>query len=292
MYRNILNEPHHWQPARVILLQATSLGVLVNIILCIFQPFSLYIIAGGILKYVVLCGYGFITFLIVCITSIIFPGLFPQLYIPEQWALKKELQYAILNFILIGICNWLYSIWVFQMALSWRTFLFFQVATYSVGMLPYIIIVMANHIRLLRKNTKTAENLNSSLDEYEQNKAIIEEQPVKIVSDGGYDHFELMPSSFAFAESADNYVKIWYDEGGKLKQKMIRQTLKNIEHLFKDYSYIIRCHRTYVVNTNFITSFTGNAQGLKLTIRSENRMQVPVSRSMVPAIKSLLANRI
>jgi DNA-binding LytR/AlgR family response regulator len=90
------------------------------------------------------------------------------------------------------------------------------------------------------------------------------------------------------AESADNYVKIWYEEGSQLKMKMMRLTLKKLENIFKSDPLVLRCHRTYIANIHFVTAFSGNAQGLKLEISIAPDILIPVSRTMVPAIKALL----
>lgn len=88
---------------------------------------------------------------------------------------------------------------------------------------------------------------------------------------------------FLYAESADNYVKVFYTGG----QQLIRSTLKQLEDSFRGNERIFRCHRTYLVNLDRVIHISGNAQGYKLHLEGVVQT-IPVSRSLNGQIASLV----
>lgn len=267
------------------------MGVLITAILLIFQPFGLYGFSSIVHKALIAAGYGLITFLIVTLNGLLVPAVFPSVYVAERWTVGKSLLLeGAVNFCLIGLVNWLYSVRVFAFSITLNTFLFFELATICVGLLPYIIVVFYNHIVLLRKNIQEAEDLNENMLQYQQPEPPQTAATIRILGDSENDSLELAPSSFLFASAADNYVKIRYRDGDVVSSRMMRMTLKKLSEYFSDHAHIIRCHRTYLVNIHHVSSFSGNAQGLKLKLRDSPDAEIAVSRAMVPVIKNLLAD--
>ena len=69
----------------------------------------------------------------------------------------------------------------------------------------------------------------------------------------------------------------------------MRVTLTKIEKELQDYNKIIRCHKSYIVNVNFINNINGNARGYLLK-SDEIPFNIPVSRSFSKqSLKSLLS---
>jgi DNA-binding LytR/AlgR family response regulator len=67
-----------------------------------------------------------------------------------------------------------------------------------------------------------------------------------------------------------------------LRHKLIRLSLKQLEIQLENFSQIKRCHRSYLVNTQHISSIDGNARSL--TIQLDNvATSIPVSRSFSKA---------
>ncbi|RYD58409.1 MAG: LytTR family transcriptional regulator [Sphingobacteriales bacterium] len=285
-----LKQLHPVPTSRNVLVAALGIGLLISGVLFVFQPFGLFLVENGAAKNAIIAGYGLITFLVIVIKGIVVPAFIPAIYRKEVWTFGKDLFYdGLLSFLIIGTCNLLYSVWVFNYELSWRGFLFFQLATLLVGFLPYTVLAMYKHIRLLQRNIQTATSLNAGLETYQEDHTNAPADDLLLIkAESGYDKLELSPSAFAYAESADNYIKVFYEEQGVLREKMIRFTLKKLEDLFGNHPGIVRCHRAYIINVQFVASFSGNAQGLKLEVRNSEGMLVPVSRAMVPAIRGLL----
>ncbi|MGL4292561.1 MAG: LytR/AlgR family response regulator transcription factor [Bacteroidales bacterium] len=91
------------------------------------------------------------------------------------------------------------------------------------------------------------------------------------------DHFYVDPETFAYAESEGNYLTVYTFEKEILKKKLIRMTISDFERCLTDHSYIMRVHRSFIVNFNYIQRVSGNAKGYMLTI-NQAEGQIPVSR--------------
>lgn len=92
--------------------------------------------------------------------------------------------------------------------------------------------------------------------------------------------------SLYYAESQDNYIKIYYESEGKICNYMLRCTSKAIEDQFKD--HFIRCHRSYLVNKNKIILFNNERDNLYIRLSNEALPNIPVSRTYANSISSWL----
>ena len=89
-------------------------------------------------------------------------------------------------------------------------------------------------------------------------------------------------SEFILADSVGYYVMIYHLDDGVLVYKLIRLSLKQLDKQLEDISQIKRCHRSYLINMQHITSIDGNARSL--TIRLDKvATSIPVSRSFSKA---------
>jgi DNA-binding LytR/AlgR family response regulator len=81
-----------------------------------------------------------------------------------------------------------------------------------------------------------------------------------------------------YLESADNYVKIYYLNKGKLTNFMLRNSLKNIEESLSG-TALIRCHRSFVVNFDKVKVLRKEKDGIYLALDQENIPDIPVSKT-------------
>jgi hypothetical protein len=109
---------------------------------------------------------------------------------------------------------------------------------------------------------------------------------IEFVSDNNADNLKLLIADVAFIRSADNYVEIVYKEAEVFKKKLIRSTMKNIEHQIKGYSNFIRCHRICIVNTHFVEKLYRNYNNYWIIIKGYEE-QIPVSRQYLLKLKEI-----
>lgn len=72
--------------------------------------------------------------------------------------------------------------------------------------------------------------------------------------------FVVEENSMLYIESEENYCNLYYIEGQKVKKFMLRNTMKNIEALCESHG-ILRCHRSYFVNTQRIKTLRKERDG-------------------------------
>lgn len=96
---------------------------------------------------------------------------------------------------------------------------------------------------------------------------------------------------FLYAQSADNYIYIFYlNNRGEKMRFMLRNSLKSIEESFSSYN-IHRCHRFYVVNFRKVRVLRKSAEGLLLELDSGNSCEViPVSKTYATMVAELFSN--
>lgn len=118
-----------------------------------------------------------------------------------------------------------------------------------------------------------------------------DEQPASVEITGEYkESLTVSPSDILYIESVANYLSIWYFSEGELMQKRIRNTLKNIEELLSDYTFLLHCHRAFLVNTRFITHVDGNSAGCQLHLFSIDRT-IPVSKANIDSLRRILPGK-
>jgi tetratricopeptide (TPR) repeat protein len=60
---------------------------------------------------------------------------------------------------------------------------------------------------------------------------------------------------------------------------LMRSTMKAIENKLEKHPEFVRCHRSYIINTNYIDTITGNSKQQFLTLSHSNK-KIPISRSL------------
>lgn len=108
-----------------------------------------------------------------------------------------------------------------------------------------------------------------------------------IITGDSKESLSVSPADILYVESVANYLSIWYFHEGELRQKRIRNTLKNAEEALKDYTFLLHCHRAFLVNTRFITHVDGNSAGCQVHLFSIDRT-IPVSRANFEALRHAL----
>ncbi|MDR1202051.1 MAG: LytTR family transcriptional regulator [Tannerellaceae bacterium] len=255
-------------------------SLIVLFILGIFQPFGIGVMIKSDL--VVLAGFVLITVIGISIITCIFPLLFKRFY-SENWTVGKALLNGFLIVLIISFGNTLYyySFAHESSSFSWEntfdTFVSFLVITFLVSIVPFAIITFLQHNHVLSQHLQEAQELNKKLAEKTSSaQTVYNSNPIKL-SGNTKDFIELHPEQFIYLEAYGNYVKVNYAEKGMVKQKLLRTTIKQMEDELASVSFIIRCHRAFLVNIKHIISVKGNSQGYKLSFDYPTE-EIPVSR--------------
>lgn len=239
----------------------------IYVFLYIFTPFGVSDISDN--KAIYLFGFFLITFLVLFIFFFLMPKVFKEWF--EKWTIKKMILFSLTNILLISCLNWSYSQnFPVQFSKNYSVVDFFYF-TVSVGVFPIVLLVV--YIKNLKRKKEEklikvgAKNVLEQLEE-----------KITITSLNNQGTFSCLLSQFLLVKSEGNYVKIYFIHKEVLSQKMIYNSLINVEKQLQNYNFIMRCHRSFIANFNHVNRITGNQRNYKLHIE-ELPFSVPVSRS-------------
>jgi len=273
-----LNKPYPFNDdlrfnAKIILF--ISLGVLA--FLLIFQPIDFAVWSKKEIVYII-AGLVTSTFLVLSLNLIVLPSLFPKIFYKNTWNIKKEI---------------LWNLWIL-VAISSSDFLFysqitglFDISFFDItkilllGLLPVAVLITINQERLLRSHLISAQQLNKQLLEKKQHQKNL----IHFVSDYKNTTLTIKADLLIAIKSSDNYIEVYYKNNELVKKQIIRSSLKRVEELINKYEFILRCHRSYIVNIKFINEIQGNPQGFKLFM-VDTDFTVPVSQKYIHEFKN------
>lgn len=245
-------------------------SLFVVFILFVFQPFGISTIESN--AFWICLGFGVTTFLATALYEFVMEFVLHLKTPPEKWTFWKWILNNLGILLVISLANFLYArLWLFGYV-DWSLFPHMLYGTLMIGIIPLLMIGGWALMKAEQKYQHIAERIN--------------QQPARSQATGGGESsvFSIPLSRFRYAEALQNYVRIGYiDETGQFATKTERTTLKYILQKTKD-SAIVRTHRSFLVNRNYILSAQGNAQGLLLSL-ADCDFAVPVSRSHVASFR-------
>ena len=275
-----LNQPFPEVESPKQILQGISLAaVIVFMILFFFKPFGLAQIEKGA-WWISLC-FGIITFVVGISYEYLMTYSLPLDRQSLHWTLKHWIISTIGLILCIAMANYVFlAVISHYFEFNWKTFIFMIGNTFSVAIVPTIIAGLIVQNRNLKRNLKSAAELQEAIHSHD----IIKEQ-ITIVSDEQDDSFNCSSDALYYVEAMQNYINIYYKDGDDFRKFTLRNSLKSTcEQICSD--EIVKCHRSYIVNTTYIQKVSGNAQGLSLHLPFDRI--VPVSRSFIKKISEAI----
>ena len=254
-----------------------SVGVLA--FLFVFQPVDFSTLSNRTIFYLI-TGIAVSTFITLSLNLMILPSFLPKLFDTSKWNIKREIIWNI--WILLAISSsdlFLYSKLFGIMNIDYSDIL----KIILLGFLPVIILITINQERLLRSHLQSAQQMNKKLLEGKQKR----EKLVHFESDYNKDSLIIKAGMIVFIKSADNYIEVYYDNDGDVKKQMIRSSLKQAEELLLEFDYILKCHRSFIVNVNRIKEIQGNSRGYKLFFENIDSTAL-VSQKYIPDFRKLI----
>jgi DNA-binding LytR/AlgR family response regulator len=151
------------------------------------------------------------------------------------------------------------------------------------AILPISVLIIINQNNMLRSHLKLAEELNKKLKEHK----LIQDKIIHFTSNYQKDSLAIKISTLLFIRSANNYIEVFWKDGDKIKNQMVRCSMSITEEIVKEHKFIFKCHRSFIVNINYIERFEGNSQGYKLFFENVN-FPIPVSKSSASKLQELI----
>ena len=228
-------------------------------------------------------GLAAISFIVMVIFRILLPSYLNSIFRLESYKISNEVVIILLIWVFIALGNIFYLRYVGLLELSLYTV--FKIVLFS--SFPSVILKLADVNKSLRDQLKhmVEKNIKMGRQVGEEEQGI--RAPELISSDTKSDKIELDPDDIMLVKSADNYVKIFYREEEKVKQKMLRKTISNMYDQLRKYPEFLRCHRTSIVNSQYIVSLKNNYRGYSLELLDYEE-EIPVSRQYLLTVKEYL----
>lgn len=249
------------------------IGLFIFLFLFLFKPFGLETAGAKALEYAFYFG------LATTVVSLFYEVLLAYiLRIDRQshhWTFGKWLISVLFLIILIAMANYSILAMIYD-GFDFSAYRFLRIAysTFLVGIFPIFFIGFIKLNHSLRKHENLARNYNISKEESDH---------IWNIGSSENGSLDIPVNNFLYAEAMQNYIALNFIDDGMHRKELIRQTMKELESTIPVKS-IQRCHRSFIVNKNHISSITGNAQGLKLEINNKED-SVPVSRSYIDKFK-------
>lgn len=266
-------------------------GCFVALFLIVFQPFgiSVWETPHKLLK---LIGFGFISFICPVIYRIIISYLLKKYNPEDTWQVWKEIVSMVLVLLFIALANLCFANFIHIASFGLYQFLAAALGTLLIAVFPVTANVAVKYNRFLALNRKEAQHIEEELvivqHQAEEQQAVTgmpeditdaaESNTLIFTSENEKDRLELTADELVYIESADNYSTIVFIKDNRVQKLMLRSSLKRLESLSVS-GYVIRCHRSYMVNLLKIKHVEGNAQGYRITFKEHIETEVPVSRN-------------
>jgi hypothetical protein len=246
--------------------------------LWLFQPFNISQLPARPKLYLI-AGLSIVTFLSLSFHLLLLPSFFPKFFASSKWNIRKEILWDV--WILFTI---LVSYFLLNNTLGVLKFGFdLVVKLVLVAVIPITLVIVLNHNKMLRAHLKVADELSKKMKEHK----LLQDKVVYFNSDYQKDSLAVKVSLLLFIRSANNYIEVYWKESEAIKSQMIRCSLLYAENLLKEYKFMVKCHRSYLVNINFLDRIEGNSQGYKLFIENIS-FPIPVSKPSVAKLQELI----
>ena len=274
-----LSTPYYFNPSIIFKIKiSTNFGICVFVFLYVFKSFSLASFGDHILQYT--AAIGVFTFLGSFLMLFIPPLLLPDYFNEDKWTVGKNILFLLLATLFVGSLLWYCStIYKDGKELPIVSLPLFLMYTFLVGAIPIFFSVYLNEKNLRRNRRHKIKEIKKFKEKrILENKKTLKTEII-IYSDNQKEKIVFNINNLVYVTSQGNYASFFLKlEDNKLKEKILRVTLSKIEQELEPYTKVIRCHKSYIVNTNFMADISGNARGYIL-ISNLLSIEIPVSRS-------------
>ncbi|SNU05813.1 transcriptional regulator, LytTR family [Prevotellaceae bacterium MN60] len=99
---------------------------------------------------------------------------------------------------------------------------------------------------------------------------------------------EVIPERIIYIESMSNYADVCYLDNDNLQHHALRITMKQLRESLASYTFLIPCHRAFLINLNFVASISGRpSTGCTLQMFQVEKT-IPVARAYTKEIHNRL----
>ena len=283
-------------------LQSALIAIL---FISVFLPFGLN--HFGWLRWALIGGLGIIIAFCVLTSELIVEKLFRMpndVSLGSQYIIKRNIRFESINTLFSVI---LMSLFLDAFANNDIVDNHFSWATLGTVIAINCFTTIVIHVywrsvykkRYIIKQLEEAQLLNGMLQERQRHNT--KEQPtaqptptadnddVVCISGATKESLEVRPSEVLFATSEGNYVRVHYINDGNEHNMLIRTSMKNVADLLCRHSYIMQCHRAFIVNLRHVEKVESRNSGIALVMQYGEE-SVLVSKQYASEVKERIKN--
>jgi len=229
---------------------------------------------------------GFVVAITLSVNLLAIPKIISSAFSEDRWNIGREITWNIWLSLTTILGTTVYGALVTGQTLSvyyiYRASL--NSLVFTLFLTPIgVLCVMNNYIRSLKRKLARAEQLTRSLQS-SQTKSFT--QPLELISETGKEKLKMPVDKLLFVQSCDNYANVVRQNNGSTEEKLLRSSLKNIEEQLT-LPFVVRCHRSFIVNLSLVRSITGNSRNYALSLKNYHT-PIPVSRESEKHVLDLL----
>ncbi len=257
---------------------AVSLGIF--LFLLFFQPFTLRNPDFNN-RLILLATFGAITLVLLSIFRLVIPSIFTRAFSEKHWTIGKEILINLLFVIFNSVSFSFFARYVGKIPITFHT----EIIMVIISITAASVLVVTNQMYLLRRMAEVLSNGNQD-EENGENDSIASSE-IEFESENKTEYFQVFAEQLIVVRSASNYVEVIYRDNEKVYKKLIRNTMQYTEKLFTAHPEMIRCHRSCIVNKNYIRKVERKANGLALHM-FDYPQEIKVSRQYILKVKEAL----
>lgn len=261
----ILNHRKFYYIGHKLLYFSIILSIMVFIFNILFEPFNIEKEEHK-MNFLILTSIKSIIVFLSTYISIRFAGKF---FIKQKWNIVSEFFLIMCLSFLIGVILFLTRDIFYENPDNWSIRYLVEEIRNALFTGVLIMIIYLPYLILIYKNEADGGN---------------QEQLITIKSRVKSDTFSINPDKILYAKSDGNYLELFYDDGGSIRRAIIRLTIKELEKQLKDYNFLIKVHRSFIINNNKILKIKKKPQGVAL-ILNNIKEEIPVARTVAPLFR-------
>ncbi len=246
-------------------------GAVVGAFLVIFKPFGINHNSWQVNLFLI--GFGIITFLVTFLSEyFVVPILNRYTSKSSLWTL------VVCNTLFIALANILYVWYVTSGGEApIQEYLNVFLYTLAVAFIPLSILIIFQKNRVLKEKKHTLEEFKKNYSDLDSSKYI------KLQGLARIENLNVPTEKVLYLKSEDNYTSIYLTDNEHI---MFRGSLKHFELQLKA-SPILRCHRSYIVNTRHISQIIKKKRRYEIKL-NDFGLTLPVSKEMSKIILNAL----
>lgn len=257
-----------------------GMGTFVALFFAILKPLYINEFIENVPLYSFFCGI--IVTVVLLFYFFFIVRSFPSFFNKSSWNIGRHVSTVIFLMFLCSFSIWVYNQYTPYGFLEGDKSTLLELISYilRIGIFPLVVYLLIDeryatyHKNLILKEIKETQEIIPQ----KKRKKKYTNSKVTIYASNNKDYLSFDIKDIVYITSQANYASFFLkNDKGFIREKIVRTQLQKVEKELEKYTQIIRCHKSYIINTRFLQNITGNARGYYLQLQGIKK-EIPVSR--------------